>query len=321
VSKFKISHLGQYLLILALLGPVCIGTAIFLRESRFDSAKLAGPVAGNIEGGNQEEKGDILLFFQPVSFDPVRRKAKFNVFPWTYDQEQTFSSSMIAQKDFRLFIDELYGDGNYQIRRGESVGAFEFETDVLSIPRRGSLPSEFAYPFDSYVLDAYVGVFGDEMSESGIAAFDYFYDSALSNFSLTYTRIAGWNYYDMPGELNPEKIRSERSTGKISFLVGFTRPFGDRSTVFLICAVLLINTISLIWIMRKVLSRNRPPSLQVLVWAAASVLGYVQLRESFPGDPRLGIAIDYLFYFPALLTSAVVALLTTHIWSNRNDFE
>jgi len=305
---------------LALLGPICIGTVLFFRENRFDSVKLAGPVAGNIEGDNQEEKGAILLYFQPVSFDPVGRKAKFNVFPWTDDGEPTFSSSMIAQQDFKLFIDELYGDGNYQIRRGERVGAFEFEADVLSMPGRGTLPSEFVYPFDSYVLDAYTGVFGDEISENGIAAFDYFYENTLPNFSLTYTRIAGWNYYDMPGELNPEKIRSERSTGKISFLVRYTRPFADRTVVFLICAVLVVNTISLVWIMWKVISRNRPPSLQVLVWAAASILGYIELRKSLPGDPRLGIAVDYLFYFPALLTSALVALLTTHVWSNRSDF-
>jgi len=320
VSESKISRRGQCFLILALLVPLCIAAILFLRQNLFDSVKFAGSIVGNTEGDNPAEAGAIQLFFQPVSFDPVMRKAKFNLFPWTDDVEQTFSSSMIIQRDFRIFIDELYGDGNYQMRRGQRVGALEFEADVLSMPARGTVPSEFAYPFDSYVLDAYVGIFRDDISKSGIPAFDYFYETSLPNFFITYTRIAGWNYYDMPGELDPEKIRAERSKGKISFLVRFTRPLADRIVVFLICTVLLLNTISLLWITWNVLSRQRPPSLQVLVWAAASVLGYVELRKSLPGDPRLGIAIDYCFHFPALLTSAVVVLLTTYAWSIRSDF-
>jgi hypothetical protein len=297
-----------------------VSCLFFLLKPLSESVRITGPVAGNEVGLHNENPEAMQLWFQPQSFDPVMRKAKFNLFAWTNDDDEHFSSSMISPRDYWLFVDELYGKGSYHFLQDEPVGAVAFEADVLSIPTRGSRANDFFYPFDSYVLDAYAGVSQSKLGDDGIPVFEYFYETSLPDFKVTYTRIAGWEMYDMPGEVSTSQILAERESGQVSFLARFDRSLANQLTIAVIIIIWMINTISLLWITQRVLTRSRPPSIQVLVWSAASVLGYVQLRESLPGSPRLGIAIDYLFYFPALIVSVAVALVITISWSNRSDF-
>lgn len=130
----------------------------FMLKPLSESVRIEGPVGGNEVGLHKEKSDSIQLWSQPQSFDPVMRKAKFNLFAWTDDEDQHFSSSMITPRDYWLFVDELYGEGSYEFRKDERVGAVAFEVDVLSLPTRSSRANDFYYPFDSYVLDAYAGV-------------------------------------------------------------------------------------------------------------------------------------------------------------------
>lgn len=61
--------------------------------------------------------------------------------------------------------------------------------------------------------------------------------------------------------------------------------------------------------------------MQALVWAAATVLGIVQLRDILPGRPRMGIAMDFIFFFPTLLIGLISSLLITTLWIRREDWE
>lgn len=300
--------------------PMLASVLFFALKPLSESVRISGPVSGNEAAEVIDDADAIQLWIQPQSFDPVMRKAKFNLFAWASNEDQQFSSSMISPRDYWLFIDELYGEGSYQFRKGERVGAVLFEVDVLSIPTRGSRANDFVYPFDSYVLDAYAGVSQSRLGDDGIPAFEYFYDTSLPDFNVTYTRIAGWDEYDTPKEMGTSEILSERKSGQISFLARFDRSLANQLAVGVIVIIWIINSISLILISQRVVARKRPPSITVLVWSAASVLSYVQLRASLPGSPRLGIAIDYLFYFPALISGVAVALLITISWSNRSDF-
>jgi hypothetical protein len=313
----QLSRRVQVTLILLLLSVFGL---FFLLKPLSKSVRVVGPVSGNEVGENNEKPESLQLWFQPQLFDPEMLKAKFNLFVWSSDEDQKFSSSMISPRDYWLFVDELYGEGFYQFRQGEPVGAVEFEVDVLSDPKRGSRANDFFYPFDSYVLDAYAGVSEGQSGDDSIPAFDYFYETAVPNFDVTYTRIAGWEKYNTKDEMTSSAILQERQSGQISFLVRYDRSLANQITIAVIIVIWVINTSSLIWITRRVLIRSRPPSVGVLVWSATSVLGYVQLRESLPGSPRLGIAIDYVFYFPVLIISTVISLVITISWSQRGDF-
>lgn len=307
---------------------IILAIVLILQNPLSESVTISGSVASNEVGEHNEDPDVMQLWFQALLFDPISRTAKFNLYAWTNNDDQHFSSSMISPMDYWLFVDELYGEGNYQFRKDERVGAVAFDVDVLSIPMRESRPNDFYYPYDSYVLDAYAGVSltkltqgrSNGLGDKGIPAFEYFYETSLPGFNVTYTRIAGWSNYDTSEELSASEILAERDSGQISFLAIFDRSIAIKISVFFIISVWIINTSSLVWISQRVLTRKRPPSIEMLVWSAASTLGYVQLRVSLPSSPRLGIAIDYLFYFPSLLASVVVALLITVAWSTRNDF-
>jgi len=83
---------------------------------------------------------------------------------------------------------------------------------------------------------------------------------------------------------------------------------------------MLFNAAALVLTTCGVVLGSRPPSMQALVWSAASVLGTIQLRDMFPGKPRLGVAIDYLGFFPTMVVSMVVALVITVSWVMRSDY-
>jgi hypothetical protein len=83
---------------------------------------------------------------------------------------------------------------------------------------------------------------------------------------------------------------------------------------------MLIASATLAWISLRIFSGKRPPSMQALIWSAASVLATVQLREMFPGNPRLGIGLDFVVFFPSLLASMLFGLLLTVMWIGRDDY-
>jgi hypothetical protein len=84
---------------------------------------------------------------------------------------------------------------------------------------------------------------------------------------------------------------------------------------------MIIGSATLAWITLRIYSKKRPPSMQALIWSAASVLATVQLRELFPGSPRLGIGIDFVVFFPSLLVSMLFGLLLTVMWISREDYQ
>jgi hypothetical protein len=81
-----------------------------------------------------------------------------------------------------------------------------------------------------------------------------------------------------------------------------------------------MNIATLTWIVTKIWSGKRPPSMQALVWSAASFLGTLQLRQVLPGNPRIGIAMDFIFFFPALFVGLISSVLLTSLWIKRDDW-
>ena len=61
-----------------------------------------------------------------------------------------------------------------------------------------------------------------------------------------------------------------------------------------------MQVLSVVWMTLKVFQKRRPPSLEGLVWAAATVLEMVNVRDLLPGRPLIGIMLDF-FVFSRLL--------------------
>ncbi len=69
-----------------------------------------------------------------------------------------------------------------------------------------------------------------------------------------------------------------------------------------------------------VVTAKRPPMLSALTWGAALTFSMIGLRGLFPGSPPLGILIDKIVYFPALLTTLMCSLFILISWAQREDY-
>jgi hypothetical protein len=178
------------------------------------------------------------------------------------------------------------------------------------------------YPFDRYVLDTYVDValLAEDGAQEPIRTFDFFYTNSVSGFQISYQRVAAFDSYLNDDMYRLDQVIRERDAGKISFLATFERSFAVKLTVIVLCLLILLNALMLVWIAGQVMSKTRPPSMQALIWSAASVLATIQLRDLYPGKPRLGIAVDYFIFFPSMLASMLVGVVLTASWTMRSDY-
>jgi len=271
-----------------------------------------------------ENDNHIQIWFQAVDFNPFTRKATFNVFPWPSNVDKEFTSSAIVKDEFDFFLDEMRGKGIYAYKSGQVISTIEATFDVVSeYDEPNDQPN--SYPFDTYSLDVWAKVLQPGTSTSleklGLNTFEYFYPNAVDNFDVVYKRFAGWENDTRSLADNKEKISDERRRGEISFIAEFKRPQAHKLSVAILSILMFLNSLSLIWTTIGVLSLDRPPSMQALIWSAASVLGTVELRNLFPGQPRLGIKLDYLVFFPTLLACLVVGVALTISWGRRSDFQ
>jgi hypothetical protein len=302
---------GGILFVIGLVGFAAAQSSFFRSESSV--VDVIGDVEPEEIGHHQDS---IQIWYQALAFDPETRKA------WPSPElAKGFTSSTFVREDFDFFVDEVFGQAFYRYRRGDVAGAIDATFDVVSM-YRNSRPFDAVYPFDTYVLDTYAKVMkpNGSLESPGRRAFEFFYSNAVVGFDVRYERFAGWRN-DMTKETyESNAIVSEREQGDLALLVTFSRTTAVKFSVILLIAVMSLNLFSLCWTTRGVLRQRRPPSMQALVWSAASVLGTIQLRDLFPGDPRLGIGLDYFIFFPTLIGCIVVSLLLTISWSRREDF-
>jgi len=297
---------------------------LLVSGSLFDLDTRVVDQIGEIEAEQVDRDTEAInVWFQAVSFDPETQKAHFNVYPWPSDDfvSASYASSTVTTRAFVLFVDELNGQGVYEFADKQIVGAITSELDVLSYMDQERARDSY-YPFDRYVLDSYVNValLAEDGAQMPIRTFDYFYTNSVSGFQISYQRIAAFDGYLNDDMYRIDRVIQEREAGKISFLATFERSFAVKLTVVVLCLLILLNALMLVWIAGRVISKSRPPSMQALIWSAASVLATIQLRDLYPGKPRLGIAVDYFIFFPSMLASMLVGLVLTASWTMRSDY-
>ena len=274
------------------------------------------------------EDKSVSLYFQAVSFDPEGQTAKFKIYPWpTEELATTYSSSAILNE----YPIQVWSDGitsaNYNLfEASNSVGAISQEFDVLSGGHEKSA-NDARYPFDSYVLDTFAWVEIDNSPDNNkddfeeINTFDFFYTTPIPGFHISYKRTAAYEDDQVQDIYAKSSIKSQRERGLISFEAKFTRSTAVKTISLIIGVFCVISALTLTWITAGIWFRRRPPSMQALVWSAASVLGTIQLRDILPGNPRIGISMDFLFFFPSLLIGLISSLLITGLWTRRDDWE
>lgn len=276
------------------------------------------------ESSTDFEEDSIALYVQMTGFNPETKRAEMAYFPWpTENLADQFSSSVVGDVPIKLFVDGQNAE-IAEFDAGDQIGAVETVVDVLST-RDSSMASDGLYPFDVYEMDGYAQVVAD-IDGTGyqpVQTFDYFYTTPVPGFNILYERMSA---FDTPlgseeYALDYEKLLQERMEGKISFLAKIERSFAVKSIAVFIYLFAVVTALSTAVITLRVLSGARPASMNAMVWAAASILGVIQLRTVAPGNPRIGIIADNFFFFPSLVIMLACGVVMTYLWSTREEAE
>lgn len=319
-------------ILLFLVIPISVPTFFFTSGGAKKLDVSVDDQFGDISEFPDADKNTVALWFQALSFNPESEKAEFNVFPWpSADLASPFDSSTQLNQDFgpvQIWIDSTAMVNEHIFGPGDSIGAIKAEIDVIS-DNFEDYKSDTYYPFDAYRLNAFAQTFvGKILDEENVEwkpinTFDFFYKTPIPGFQFNYERKA--NFTNSNGQSvesdSSLEIKSQRKEGLVSFQATITRSRAVKTIAIILGIFSIMSASTLTWISAGIWTKKRPPSMQALVWAAATVLGIVQLRDILPGRPRMGIAMDFIFFFPTLLIGLISSLLITTLWIRREDWE
>jgi hypothetical protein len=200
-------------------------------------------------------------------------------------------NSGLAEKAFTVDVDSVDMVRVLNTRGNATSG-------INSRSKMSTRNTLFYYPFDSY------------SGELTLQAVDFQTKSPIpSTVSVGKQSLSGWILkFSQNGTPEPE------SKNKIIYSDGLAKISWElkRANVIFIAIILLIflmiiALISGFTITRSISNGTRPPSMNLLLWLATILFAIIQVRGNFPGNPPLGILVDYLIVFPVL--SYYLALL------------
>ena len=321
-QKGRTRNRGFFLIAIAILAVV-LPAISFVASSVSPSGIRVTDTGVYGESSTDFSENSVALYVQMLGFDPETRRAEMAYYPWpTDDMAQQFSSSVISKSDIRVFVDSQ--DASIvEFASGSQIGAVYATVDVLSSDFPEAASDSF-YPFDEYVLDSFARV---ELMRAGqeafgpVQTFDYFYSSPVPGFDVTYQRLGAFDsgYAGDESSLELARIDQERFEGKVSFYAFIERSFAVRSIAVFIYLFILVSTLALVWVASQMVSGKREPSMEALIWAAASMLGILELRALAPGAPRIGVYADLVVFFPSLMMSLFSVSVITYLWSTRRS--
>jgi hypothetical protein len=179
------------------------------------------------------------------------------------------------------------------------------------------------YPFDAYLID--VGTRVAVQDEQGnwipVGSSAYFAGTGLPGMEISVNRVpfASDSEGSCDGVVGTCDFASDWSSGESRLQIVVSRSsltiaiglFG-----FLLTSICAINSVA---ITLMVIRRNRPPSLNVMALHAAVLFSLPAIRASIPGAPKLGIALDAIAFFPAIVLVISSLALCSYAWATRAD--
>ena len=325
----------RWVTVSAIVGFVVLSLASSLMILVFDNSGSGASIQtdGNWEKITAEAAGIdehyANVFYQITSFDAERQQAKVTAYVWpSPDIATPFSSSTITDINLSVFVDEVGGGngGMYDYPIGSAVGGIEMNVDATN-PYDLSRSIDSFYPFDQYSFTLYtqVGEVNENEELVEIPAFEDSYTTAVPGFQVELAKEHDESFYSEDGRPEDfplvESAIEQRMGGLTMTTVIVNRSFAVKMIALLVAIFCLIIAFTLCYMTIEIVRRNRPPSMQVLVWAAANALGLISVRSLLPGAPRIGITFDIVVYFPALTATLISTVALFVLWAYREDWQ
>ncbi len=212
--------------------------------------------------------------------------------------------------------------------------SIDAELDIRFFAGYRTRPYTQWYPFDSYAYDLTIFAAARPWSEDPLvpstdSSFLLDWDSvSIAPYSYS-NPVGGYAFRFRPGSISSweagqtedvKAVLEDWEAGFASFEIYVERTPGVKILVGLVSLALFLNLLAVLYLTARVVSTERPPSAQVLIWVAALSFAAVAIRDTMPFAPPPGVMLDYLFFFPTLLAASIATVVLVFTWSRRSDF-
>jgi hypothetical protein len=269
------------------------------------------------------------IFVQITEIQPLKGEATARILPWPNDEYFGFRyrSGWMPQKDISIHVDSVLGssptdDNLYKFDKEIPVGGFDVAVDQAP----GSTTSNISgYPFDTYKFEVPISAtYVDESNDiKDLNIFPQDYTKEIDTFKVKMNHVLWTDSEKIIEAGDKEAINlliEEFKQGISSSVFTAQRNDSTKLLTFIILILMLTALASVTTMAFMVSAGRRPPTLSALIWSAALTFSLISLRDLFPGNPPIGILIDKIIYFPALLITLVCSLWILLIWTRREDY-
>ena len=267
------------------------------------------------------------IFVQLTEIDPLKGEAKARILPWPNEESVgfTFRSGWLPNRKISIHVDSVVGNS----KNGDNLNTYEvgvptggFDVSLDESPESADRSINL-YPFDRYIYEVPISASYEESGETfNLPIFPQDYTKQIDTYDVRMDHVLWTDSYRVITESDRDiaAIVEELEQGLSSSVFTVQRSDSTRVLAFIIMILMLSALISVGTMTYMVAMHQRPPTLSSLTWSAALTFSLISLRGIYPGDPPIGILIDKVIYFPALLMTLVCALWVLIMWSKREDY-
>jgi hypothetical protein len=271
------------------------------------------------------------MLVQITGVNPLEGTANARVLPWPNSEDIGYrlKSGWVPAQNVDIVVDSVIGGSNggssvYSFEAGVPTGGFDVQVDEQ--PGAGASSSINWYPLDQYNFEVPISAVtnlsnGDQITQN-ILPLNY--TKNIDTFDIKMSR-GFWNdafrTVTMEDEESFQLAIDEFNNGESSSVFEAHRSNSTKLLVAIILLLMITAMTSVTIMTYMVVSGQRPPTLSSLTWSAALTYSLISLRGLMPGSPPIGIFVDKIFYFPALIVTLVCSLWVLVTWVRREDFQ
>ena len=322
--KIKLDHGGKK--ILAIFLSTLFVYAIVIVSISHQNTAVSDKIDSKLDKAMGQAR--VNLYEQLIDVNPLIGEATVRVQPWPLDETYglTFRSGWAPAKDIQITVDSILGnspDHNnlYKFNKDVPSGGFDVAVDGSS----NSNSNVSKYPFDAYSFESPIAATytDDKGQEQNLPILPQDYTKKIDTFDVKMVHTL-WSDTTKSVKNASDAVFnqavSEYKAGNTSSTFEVKRTNSTKLLTLIILLLMLTALVSVGVMAYMVAAGTRPPTLSALTWSAALTFSLIGLRGLFPGQPPIGVIIDRIVYFPALLITLTSSLSILLTWVKREDY-
>ena len=271
------------------------------------------------------------LLVQITGVNPLEGTANARVLPWPNSDDVGFrlKSGWVPGQNVDLIVDSVIGASNggsntYSFEKDVPTGGFDVQIDEQ--PGAPAQSDVGWYPLDKYNFEIPMSAIGtlDTGDQATLNVLPLNYTKKIDTFDINMVHGLWSDAFTTVKMDDPKSFDlaiEEFNNGQSSSVFQAVRSNSTKLLVSIILLLMITAMVSVTIMTYMVVTGSRPPTLSSLTWAAALTYSLISLRGLMPGGPPIGIFVDKIFYFPALIVTLVCSLWVLVTWVRREDFQ